>query len=198
LSLRYALLALLLDGEATGYDLSKRFDMSVANFWYALPQQLYGELASMERDGLVDAEVVLQTSRPNKRVFSINDRGRASLKAWFETPVRSKPFKDELLVKIYAADLADPEQVIRMLERSVAAHEEKLATFVQLQQMILRGRGEDEFFRTARRAGPYISLKRGIADEEASIEWARWAIGALRRRPASRAAAAGSKQGAAR
>lgn len=195
MSLRYALLALLLDGKATGYDLSKRFDMSVANFWYALPQQLYTELGAMERDGLVDGEVVVQTSRPNKRVFSLNERGRDALKSWFETPVRTKPFKDELLVKIYASDLAEPEQIIALLEQSIAAHEAKLATFLRLRELILRGRGEDEFFRTTRRAGPYMSLKRGIGDEQGSIQWARWAIDGLRQRATSPDKQAAKKQG---
>jgi DNA-binding PadR family transcriptional regulator len=195
LSLRYALLALLLDGKATGYDLSKRFDMSVANFWYALPQQLYTELGAMERDGLVDGEVVVQTSRPNKRVFSLNERGRDALKAWFDVPVRPKPFKDELLVKIYAADLAEPGQVVAMLEQSIAVHHEKLAMFLRLQELILRGRSENEFFRTTRRAGPYMSLKRGIGDEEASIEWAQWAIDGLRQRAGSQSGPVAEQQG---
>ena len=70
MSLRYALLSLLLDGDATGYDLARRFDASVANFWHALPQQLYQELARMEDDGLVRGKAVVQAARPNKRVFS--------------------------------------------------------------------------------------------------------------------------------
>ena len=44
MALRHAVLAALLEGEASGYQLSKRFDVSVANFWSATPQQLYREL----------------------------------------------------------------------------------------------------------------------------------------------------------
>ena len=44
MSLRHAILTALLDGEASGYELAKHFDLSVANFWHALPAQLYPEL----------------------------------------------------------------------------------------------------------------------------------------------------------
>jgi DNA-binding PadR family transcriptional regulator len=37
MSLRNAVLATLLEGEASGYDLSKSFDAGVANFWMATP-----------------------------------------------------------------------------------------------------------------------------------------------------------------
>ena len=40
-------MAALLEGEASGYDLAKGFDASVANFWAATPQQLYRELDRM-------------------------------------------------------------------------------------------------------------------------------------------------------
>ena len=182
MSLRYALLALLLDNGATGYDLAKRFDSSVANFWGALPQQLYQELASMERDGLVDGEVVVQTARPNKRVFKINNAGRRTLVDWFETPVRARPFKDELLVRLYASDLVEPERGIALLQEGIRQHEQKLQAYLGVQRILLRGRSEEQYVRMARRAGPYITLRSGIDWEKSWLEWARWAVAALRDR----------------
>ena len=52
MALRHAVLAALLEGEASGYQLAKRFDVSVANFWSATPQQLYRELDRLEAEGL--------------------------------------------------------------------------------------------------------------------------------------------------
>ena len=53
MSLKHAVLAALLDGEYSGYQLAKAFDAGVANFWHALPQQLYAELTKLETEGLV-------------------------------------------------------------------------------------------------------------------------------------------------
>jgi len=53
MALRHAVLAALLEGEASGYQLAKRFDVSVANFWSATPQQLYRELERLEQERLL-------------------------------------------------------------------------------------------------------------------------------------------------
>ena len=53
MALKHAIIASLEEQEASGYELSKRFDVSVANFWPATPQQIYGELDRLEADGLL-------------------------------------------------------------------------------------------------------------------------------------------------
>src|SRR5215210_2134753 len=86
MSLRHAVLAALLEGEASGYELAKRFDVSVADFWSATPQQLYRDLERLELDGLVEARVVEQQRRPNKRVFTLTGAGRDELRAFTREP----------------------------------------------------------------------------------------------------------------
>jgi len=50
MSLRHALLGLLADGPASGYDLMKVFDRSLAFVWPATQSQLYGELNRLADD----------------------------------------------------------------------------------------------------------------------------------------------------
>ncbi len=57
------------------YDLAKSFDASVANFWMATPQQLYRELDRLAEQGLIQARVVHQERRPNKRMYSLTEAG---------------------------------------------------------------------------------------------------------------------------
>src|SRR5256885_17153986 len=104
-------MAALLEGEASGYELSKRFDVSVANFWSATPQQLYRELERLEADGLLAARVVQQQRRPNKRVFALTDAGRRELGAFTAGPTRPSAIRDELLVKLQAVDFWGMEAV---------------------------------------------------------------------------------------
>lgn len=75
-SLRDAVLAALLEGESSGYDLAKDFDASVANFWPATPQQLYRELDRLAGQGLIRARVVHQQRRPNKDPVRHGGAGR--------------------------------------------------------------------------------------------------------------------------
>ena len=58
MALQDAILTALAHDESSGYDLAKAFDVSVANYWTASPQQLYRELDKMEEAGLVTARVV--------------------------------------------------------------------------------------------------------------------------------------------
>ena len=102
MALRHAVLAALLEGEASGYELAKRFDVSVANFWSATPQQLYRELERLEADGLVRGRVVEQLRRPNKRVFTLTAAGRAELHDFVARPARPTAIRDDLLVKLQA------------------------------------------------------------------------------------------------
>src|SRR5207253_10344641 len=51
--LRYALLALLGEGEAHGYELLKRFDQRIGPFWHPNIGQIYQLLHELERRGFV-------------------------------------------------------------------------------------------------------------------------------------------------
>src|SRR5690242_10787387 len=52
MNLRYALLALLADGEAHGYELLKRFTERIGPFWHPNIGQVYQLLHELERRGL--------------------------------------------------------------------------------------------------------------------------------------------------
>src|SRR3954454_23288771 len=103
MALRHAVLAALLDGELSGYQLAKAFDLGVANFWYAQPQQLYAELTRLEQDGLVAGREVVQDARPNKRVFQVTDAGLAELERFTATTARPSFLRDDLAVAVQAA-----------------------------------------------------------------------------------------------
>src|SRR6478672_8563530 len=107
MALRNAVLAALLEGEASGYDLAKGFDATVANFWMATPQQLYRELDKMEAAGLISAQLVQQERRPNKRVFSLTDAGRRALHEFTAQPPKPSAIRDELLVQVQAVDAGE-------------------------------------------------------------------------------------------
>ena len=55
MSLRHALLGLLADKAASGYELTKQFELSLANVWSASHSQIYPELQRMAERGWVVA-----------------------------------------------------------------------------------------------------------------------------------------------
>lgn len=183
MALEHAILATLLDGEASGYDLAKAFDASVANFWMATPQQLYRELERLERDRLVSARLVEQDRKPNKRVFSITARGRTALADFTRVgAARPAAIRDDLLVRTYAVDAGDAAGVRSALVDRLAFATAKLERYRRGRAHLLGDLSEEEFLSTTDRVGPYLTLLGGIAFEEGSVRWCRLAIAALDRR----------------
>jgi len=177
-------MAALLEGEASGYDLAKGFDASVANFWPATPQQLYRELDAMAADGLVRARLVRQEKRPDKRLFSVTEAGQEALREFTAAPPRPGVVRDELLIQVQAVDVGDEAAVRRAIEERMARAEAKIARYERLRARLLDGRFEDDYLAEAERVGPYLTLMRGLAFERENLRWCEQALKVLARRAA--------------
>lgn len=184
MSLRNAVMAALLDGESSGYDLAKVFDASVANFWICTPQQLYRELDRMEADGLIVARTVEQERRPNKRLFSLTELGREELTGFTAGPHKPTAIRDELLVAVLAADSGDTEGVLASIRERKQWAEAKVARYERLRAALLDGRSEEDFLATAERVGPYLTLLRGLSFERDNVRWCARSLTVLERRGA--------------
>ncbi|OBF33579.1 PadR family transcriptional regulator [Mycobacterium sp. ACS1612] len=182
MALGHAVLAALLEGEASGYQLAKRFDVSVANFWSATPQQLYRELDRLEEAGLVEARLVRQQRRPDKRVFTLTEAGRAELNNFTSTPAKPVAMRDELLVKLQAVDVGDAHAVTTDLTARLDRARVKLARYDRLLADMLDGCDADDFEPDAERIGPYLTLMGGRMYEQANIGWCTAALDVLSRR----------------
>jgi DNA-binding PadR family transcriptional regulator len=193
-ALRHAVLAALLDAEASGYQLAKIFDVSVANFWHAVPQQLYTELARLEADGLLTGREVVQQRRPNKRVFTITERGRAALREFIAGPAKPSFIRDDLLVKVHAAEAGDFEALARELEDRAAQARARI-DLINGQLARLRGdRTEEQYLAGGPRIGPYLTGIRGRLFEAENAAWCAEAARVLRARTGHAVPAAGPHQ----
>ncbi|MBT2459892.1 PadR family transcriptional regulator [Streptomyces sp. ISL-86] len=185
MALRHAVLAALLDEELSGYQLAKAFDMGVANFWHALPQQLYAELAKLEQEGLIAGREVVQETRPNKRLFQVTAAGLAELERFAATATKPSFIRDDLLVKIQAADHVDAGALIAQLTERVTFAEAKIGLFEALLRKMRGDRAEEEFLRHGARIGPYLTCLRGLEFERANRDWYERTMQILRERRAA-------------
>ncbi|MFC1415571.1 PadR family transcriptional regulator [Streptacidiphilus cavernicola] len=185
MALRHAVLAALLDEELSGYQLAKAFDLGVANFWHALPQQLYAELAKLEKEGLVAGREVVQDTRPNKRLFQVTDAGLAELQRFAATAAKPSFIRDDLLVAVQAADHLDPGVVVAQLTERAAFAEAKVELFGALLRGMRGDRGEEEFLLRGARIGPYLTCRRGLDFERANRDWCRRTAAVLLERQAA-------------
>lgn len=182
MALRHAVLAALSTRESSGYELSKRFDASVANFWPASQQQVYRELDRLEKDGLIKARVVRQEKRPDKRVFSITAGGRDELGDFVQGTTRPTVIRDDLLVKVASISPSNVEAVAGAISDRMMTSREKLKMYEGLREALLAGNSEATFLAKGpgqENFGVYLALKRGIAFEKGNLRWAKEVLAVL-------------------
>jgi DNA-binding PadR family transcriptional regulator len=177
MALSHAILALLIDNPYSGYDLAKDFDQSVNFFWKATHQQIYRELGKLEEQELVEVKTIEQAGRPDKKLYSITEKGQTFLIKWLLEPCDVMPIKEDLLVKLWAAQLiavatsieqsASIAKIIKEFQRHQELHRQRLATYHQIGQNFYP---EPECLPIAEKYR-YLVLRRGIRYEQDYIEW---------------------------
>lgn len=174
MSLRYALLGLLAEGPASGYELTRRFQEGIGSFaWTAGHSQIYPELARLVVDGLV--EVVAEGPR-GRRDHAVTESGRAALRAWLMGPrAGGRTVRNEFVLRLFllsTLEEADAVEVLDGVERAVAAQTAQ----IEAAQQEIRDAGLPSSY------GPNMAAEFGVRANRATQEWARWARAQLAQR----------------
>jgi DNA-binding PadR family transcriptional regulator len=125
--LRYALMALLGEGEAHGYALKKRFTDRVGPFWHPNIGQVYQVLHELERRGHVTRRDVANGARL-RRLFRLTLRGERALRTWLaRRPSWPPPLRDEIIVRMLAVERLGPAAVLAQLDRQESEYRRYLS-----------------------------------------------------------------------
>jgi PadR family transcriptional regulator AphA len=169
MSLRHVLLVYLGTGAATGYDIVKGFQHTYGYLWNASFQQVYRDLAKLHSDGLIDCEVVDNAPRPPRKIYTLNDSGRATMQAWLATPVKPPHVNSALLVKLASIHLIDAAAFRKEFADYRDSHVQALRELKQVQAVFQSlPPGVLEKF-----GGVYLTLLCGIRQIEAWLDWAK-------------------------
>jgi len=119
MSLKHGLLGLLILEPHTGYELDKEFRETMQYIWQAKNSQIYNELDKMEQKGWLTSEYVIQTDKPNKRVYSITESGKAELLDWLAAPEEdvknALTQKSAFLLRVLYAGYTNKEAALKLL-----------------------------------------------------------------------------------
>ena len=121
--LHHAVLALLSDKPAHGYELRSSFERAVGDQWGGLNiGHMYQILDRLSRDGLIESERQPQQVKPDRVVHRLTPTGRAELSRWLSEPaIRTRGFRDDFFLKVMAAERsADPATLAAVLSRQRA------------------------------------------------------------------------------
>ena len=118
MSLLHGVLGFLNYQSMSGYDLTKAFSSSVQFFLNAQSSQIYLVLDKLEKQDFVTHELVIQTDKPSKKLYSITDAGRTEFIRWLSSPGESisAEFKSAFLMKVFFSGNRTPEENVAMFK----------------------------------------------------------------------------------
>ena len=122
--LHHAVLALLADKPAHGYELKSSFEQAVGDQWGGLNiGHLYQILDRLSRDGLIESERQPQQVKPDRVVHHLTSDGRAELDRWLGEPsLRQRGYRDDFFLKLMAAVQSGDRPTLDGVLRRQRAH----------------------------------------------------------------------------
>ncbi|RYX94966.1 PadR family transcriptional regulator [bacterium] len=118
----YTLLGVLARGSFTGYDMMRKIE----SLRSAKHSQIYPLLSKMEKEGLVEFEHVSQTCKPDKKIYSITDKGLKALEEWVLIPPTEAVIRDEMTMKVFSMWLTDRDKAKSLFIQRIDSYNEKL------------------------------------------------------------------------
>lgn len=171
MSLRHILLGLLHE-PASGYDVKKKFDRSLRNFWRAELSQIYPQLQKLEKDGLLKSEAVHSTKGPTRVVYECTAVGRRELQNWLTSGPSVGTERIGYLAQIYfLAELDDSAAALDFL-RQLHAYSKKWLTSLKTIEASWSSENprypddlpDGDFY-------PQLTLDFGIRRVSTTVEW---------------------------
>lgn len=111
----YALLGILAEREASGYELRQFIAQSIGHFWQESFGQIYPALKDMQKKGWIKT-VEANIGEKSRRRHRITAKGKKALAAWLAEPPAPEVIRNELLLKLFFAAHAEPGAITRHLE----------------------------------------------------------------------------------
>jgi PadR family transcriptional regulator, regulatory protein AphA len=180
--LAHAILGFLEYSPMSGYDLKKLIDTSIGHFWSATQSHIYKALDTLETEGYVEARVIQQEGKPNRKEFHLTDAGRQEQRRWLATPLPLSPVREGWLIQIFFSHAISNEEIAAIVETRMHA--------VQSVLKVLRGETQAEIDANAAQVGLeratrlwQITLDYGTAYYEAELTWLEKTLEQVRNLP---------------
>jgi len=168
-SLRHALLGLLSEERASGYELARRFERSLWRYaWHAQYSQIRPELDRMAQEGLI---TVVALGRRRRRTYSITQNGQTELQRWLRTPPAKFVARSEFVLRLFLMSTLDPADARTLLAPVADASAQELE---RLRAAVARAAAVAD-------AGAPLSFDRlaaefSVRSVQALHDWAMWAL----------------------
>jgi DNA-binding PadR family transcriptional regulator len=122
LSPEYALLGLIAQQPAHGYELHQRLEAELGEIWHISLSQTYNILNRLEARGFIDGRQQEQDKLPARRQFRLTQAGSQRFEAWLSAPsgCSVRAIRVEFMTRLYFAQLRDPNLAKKLLDIQIA------------------------------------------------------------------------------
>ena len=174
MSLPHLLLGLLSFEPQSGYDLNKRFDASVNNFWTTDQSQIYRALYKLLDKGQVRVETVVQEGQPDKKVYHLTGTGAAALDQWLATPINTENMtvREGWLGQLFFGERIPPEELRDVLETYKRQSQTIIDTLGFIRKQYYPDNAKLNYGARLR----LLTIEYGIQVNQAAVEWYDFAI----------------------
>lgn len=120
-------LAALALGEASGYDIKKRFESAFQHFQHAGFGSIYPALKRLTDQGFVAFREVQDAPHPAKKLFSLTPAGDRRLQTILDAAEPSEKYRSDFLLLVFMAHLFSTERLAQILDAQAAQLRKQLA-----------------------------------------------------------------------
>jgi DNA-binding PadR family transcriptional regulator len=168
MSLRHALIGLLAEQPASGWDLTRRFEDLLGTVWPAGHPQIYGELRKLEADGFIQIE----SEGPRRRkTYRATESGIDEVRRWLTAVEVDHTLRLEPVLRSVFFWLMTPGELAAHLEKEAAFYRALAEKYRALADAKDRGEyGDSPPVKSIR-----IAAEAGLRLHEALGDWATWA-----------------------
>ncbi|WP_280255276.1 PadR family transcriptional regulator [Nocardia wallacei] len=150
-----SLLGFLHEGPMSGWDLVNLAQDRIGDFWTITQSQVYRELGSMDKAGLVEKG---EPGARDRTPYQLTDAGREAFAEWIARDPGAETIRVPLLLTLSFGEFVEPERLDRIIDANRRIHEQRLAGYLD---------STDEEMSRCERA----TLDFGIGYERAVLAW---------------------------
>ncbi len=178
MSVKFAILGLLLKRPSYPYELSLTFKQRIGCAWELNRGQVYQTVYRLEEEGLVERIESKPNAHGVKWIYQATERGKEEFERWRKgSTERTRPLRDDLLLKIAMATAEDADHLLWMIDRRERMCAERLQEYTEFEadQVPLEDASSWED------VGPTLSTHAALSQLNAEMAWLAKARNALMR-----------------
>ena len=164
---RFAILGVLLEGAATGYEIKSLMRRSTVYFWRESDSTIYPMLKVLAEEGKVLSELVY-VGKKKKELFSITETGWREFQAWFESPTGEETPRNEFLLKLFF--VTERNEMVRLFQERLEKIKKICEEYKKIEERL------EGFADSPRKAIRLNALRYGTTLLESEMEWLKWEI----------------------